>query len=478
MGDAVTTGARWDVGLPFALASEVIKTRWVNILEDKYGVVTGTGVGTSVARANSAGINAAAATGGPTGVVFCPSDVTIEIYDPVQFGGHVHMTGASFNWVGPVNGATPLLVRSYDGGAIRLYDKYIYLPNLTGVGNVWVAASPDTWGTTTGPELCNLEACTVNMGRVWGFATGLSTTSRDAGAFTGVTIGLGDLHANKIGVWLFCGAPGNDYVADNLFLGGGISAAGATTDGLAGTYGIRLDTDNSHNAMTNNVFVKPSLQGTFEYMIFLKRSEDNEFHKPRLESQGPSKVRFDELAYGNVIVSGAGSYINHNQITIEHATGVLAGGGNQIRGVLRRPDALTDYRRINKIDRADGFSFGPLIPGVANAGGTFSIDPTTATPGIKAGPGTNPSNAAEVFDTELWRSSADHWYTPDSFEAGTLVLPASATPAQTGEGSVVWDSDDDHLTVGTGAGRKTLANSDDTLPAAVTFLSIAKWGVS
>lgn len=477
MGDAVTTGARWDVGLPFALASEVIKTRWVNVLEDKYGVTTGTGVGTSVATANSAGVNAAAATAGPTGVVFCPADVTIEIYDPVQFGGHVHMTGATFSWVGPVNGVTALLVRSYAGGETRLNDKYIYLPNLTGIGVVWVGASPDTWGTTTGLELCNLEACTVWMGRVWGFATGLSTTSRDGGAFTGVTIGLGDLHANKIGVWLFCGAPGNDYVADNLFLGGGISAAGATTDGLAGTYGIRLDTDISHNALTNNVFTKPSLQGTFEYMIFLKRAEDNEFYKARLESQGPSKIRFDSVAYGNVIVPGAGSYIN-DQITIEQITGTLAGGGNKIVGAIRRPAALTDYRRISKIDRADGFSFGPLIPGVANAGGTFSIDPTTATPGIKAGPGTNTSNTAEVFDTELWRSSADHWYTPDSFEAGTLVLPASASPAQSAEGSAVWDSALDHLTVGTGAGRKTMANTDDTLPAAVTFLSIAKWGVS
>lgn len=476
MGDAVTTGARWDVGLPFALASEVIETRWVNILEDKYGVVTGTGVGTSAATANSAGINAAAATAGGSGVVFCPSDVTIEIYDPVQFGGHVHMPGATFNWVGPANGLTALLARNYAGGNARIYDKDISLPNLTGVGVVWVGTSPDTWGTTNGVELCGLDSCTVRMGRVWGFSTGLSVTSRGGAATTGTTLHLGSFLSNKVCIWLFCDAPGAGYVNDNLFLGGGIAAAGVTTARLAGTYGIRFETSVTHNSLSNNVFIKPSLQGTFEYLIFLYRAENNEFYKPRLESVG-SKIRFDLFAWGNVIRPGAAEYSN-NQITIEHATGVQSGGGNEVRGVIRNASANgLDYRRITKIDRGDGFSFGPLIPGVADAGGTVQIDPTAANPGIRTGPGTNPTDAVELFDTELYRSSADHWYTPDSFEAGTLVLPASASPAQSAEGSAVWDSALDHLTVGTGAGRKTLANSDDTLPAAVTFLSIEKWGI-
>lgn len=44
--------------------------------------------------------------------------------------------------------------------------------------------------------------------------------------------------------------------------------------------------------------------------------------------------------------------------------------------------------------------------------------------------------------------------------SGAMVLPTSASPAQTVEGSVVWDSDGDFLTVGTGSGRKSLVNSD------------------
>lgn len=42
---------------------------------------------------------------------------------------------------------------------------------------------------------------------------------------------------------------------------------------------------------------------------------------------------------------------------------------------------------------------------------------------------------------------------------GTIVLPAAAAPAQTAEGSVVWDSDDDLLTVGDGSARKTMCDT-------------------
>lgn len=44
--------------------------------------------------------------------------------------------------------------------------------------------------------------------------------------------------------------------------------------------------------------------------------------------------------------------------------------------------------------------------------------------------------------------------------SGTLVVPTSASPAQTADGSVVWDSDDNLLTVGTGSTRKTMVDTD------------------
>lgn len=46
-----------------------------------------------------------------------------------------------------------------------------------------------------------------------------------------------------------------------------------------------------------------------------------------------------------------------------------------------------------------------------------------------------------------------------------LILPGATSPAQTAEGSVVWDTDNDLLTIGTGAARKTMVdtNSAQTL---------------
>lgn len=42
---------------------------------------------------------------------------------------------------------------------------------------------------------------------------------------------------------------------------------------------------------------------------------------------------------------------------------------------------------------------------------------------------------------------------------GTVLLPAVASPAQTADGSVVWDSDDNLLTVGDGSSRKTMVDT-------------------
>lgn len=54
------------------------------------------------------------------------------------------------------------------------------------------------------------------------------------------------------------------------------------------------------------------------------------------------------------------------------------------------------------------------------------------------------------------------WSGTHSFSSANLTLPQATSPAQTTEGRVVWDSDDDLLTVGDGTARKTLVNTDST----------------
>ena len=42
---------------------------------------------------------------------------------------------------------------------------------------------------------------------------------------------------------------------------------------------------------------------------------------------------------------------------------------------------------------------------------------------------------------------------------GTVLLPAAASPAQTADGSMVWDSDDNLLTIGDGSSRKVMVDT-------------------
>lgn len=61
--------------------------------------------------------------------------------------------------------------------------------------------------------------------------------------------------------------------------------------------------------------------------------------------------------------------------------------------------------------------------------------------------------------------AADSWGAPTATPALTpssLVIPTAAGPSQITDGQAVWDSDDNVLTVGTGAGRKIMADTDST----------------
>jgi hypothetical protein len=106
----------------------------------------------------------------------------------------------------------------------------------------------------------------------------------------------------------------------------------------------------------------------------------------------------------------------------------------------------------------------------------LSTSPTLTTPNIGAATATTPAandNDTSVattayVQTELTAYASDtvtftnKTLTNPTINAGsgTIVLPASTTPAQTADGSIVWDSDSDLLTVGTGAARKTMVDTD------------------
>lgn len=79
--------------------------------------------------------------------------------------------------------------------------------------------------------------------------------------------------------------------------------------------------------------------------------------------------------------------------------------------------------------------------------------------GVSAGTLYSCTTHALIYQTSdtgsTWATWAD---LAGSGATPTLIIPTATSPAQTTEGSAVWDSDDDVLTVGDGASRKTLEN--------------------
>lgn len=74
----------------------------------------------------------------------------------------------------------------------------------------------------------------------------------------------------------------------------------------------------------------------------------------------------------------------------------------------------------------------------------FKSDGTGSSVGLKVGSGKTLAVAGSAVIT------------------GSLTVPTATAPAQTDDGSMVWDSDDNLLTVGTGTVRKTMVDTDST----------------
>lgn len=132
------------------------------------------------------------------------------------------------------------------------------------------------------------------------------------------------------------------------------------------------------------------------------------------------------------VVPTAGDYLVitragvHKKVDWEDLPGAAGGAPLTSQYLLLAADALLDNERV--------FVAGDLLVATdGGAGGNYTLN----------------VDEAEDF---AWTGAHDF--------SGSLIVPRDSAPAQTAEGSLVWDDDDDKLTVGTGAGRKTLADID------------------
>lgn len=82
----------------------------------------------------------------------------------------------------------------------------------------------------------------------------------------------------------------------------------------------------------------------------------------------------------------------------------------------------------------------------------------------------NDSDGADIFHVD----SNGVVTAPAGISSATLILPLSVTPAPTAEGSIIWDTDDNVITVGDGAATKTFLPDPTTTLGDMTYASAAK----
>ena len=156
-------------------------------------------------------------------------------------------------------------------------------------------------------------------------------------------------------------------------------------------------------------------------------------------------------------LDSAGPDDHHSQ---SHSDGDHTAGFAAPTGVIDIGEAAAEGAGAthSRSDHQHGFtapSAGyPLDVAAAEADGTATT-PARSDHGHAHGSGYSPdAHHARSHDHS---QAADG----DTVTPATLNIPFAVTPAQTAEGQAVWDSDGDRLTVGTGAGRKTLLNGED-----------------
>lgn len=123
-----------------------------------------------------------------------------------------------------------------------------------------------------------------------------------------------------------------------------------------------------------------------------------------------------------------------------------------VQAALRRSVHTTQYGNQAQYEAARDALTGTIGVHALQVASSLSVSGAAAFAGTAAFAG-----AAAFADVEI---------------SGSLVLPRSASPNQTAEGSIAWDTDDS-LVVGTGSGRKTLVDTDSTQTISAKTINLA-----
>jgi hypothetical protein len=159
VGDAVSTGYRWDADIDFAAAVDLTPLRWTTV--EDYGVV-GDGVADDTDALNAA--SAAAKTAG--GGLYLPP-WTYRITDTFSVETNFQATGATLDWDG---GDAGVALSLGSGTAIRTQDKRMFLPTV-------LHTAGNFTGWDIGIRVWSLSSSQVFFSTVSGFSVAILFTS-------------------------------------------------------------------------------------------------------------------------------------------------------------------------------------------------------------------------------------------------------------------------------------------------------------
>lgn len=126
------------------------------------------------------------------------------------------------------------------------------------------------------------------------------------------------------------------------------------------------------------------------------------------------------------------------------------------------------------VQAADVNQYKKLLEGETGYTTTFALKSTAATNFVITlgdASGTNKISIKDSGGVEVAYIDSDGNFSGNvSLAGGALILPQSATPAQTAEGSIVWDTDGNFITVGDSSSRKSFYPSAE----ADTWVTVTK----
>ncbi len=220
---------------------------------------------------------------------------TFKIASTVTISYHADFTDATFNYI--TMGGVAVRVGTLASVGDYVWHIIVKLPRVIAVlktnpGYAQVAGS-------VGVDINNLYDSEVSFTQIQNFETGLRLKGMDRGVVYN-TIHMGHLDNNKVNLILTANTVG--WCNENLFLSGRWSHNSGEGASVAGAYGIKMDV--CPNAINNNVFIKPCLEGDTPQFHVTIAGSDNVIYYGRYEVTGGARLKWESDAARNLVDQG------------------------------------------------------------------------------------------------------------------------------------------------------------------------------